>query len=158
MGFFNFLFKNNSEKDDNFNNNVSDNKNRFSYSDFDQETALEFYPENFALDSLQNHNVYAENGIRIQGVTMTLKLLYEGKLADENTDEIFAVIGYGNNLKWEDIDYYPMRKVGPKNFELMFPIKREGNINIAFKDNKDNWDNNNGMNYTFSNNYFQTLH
>jgi hypothetical protein len=158
MGLFNLLFKNSYGNNNSINQDLQEEEDKFELQVFDEETALEPHPNNLNLDFLQDYNIYSGNGIKVQGATMTLKLLYEGILADEGTEGIYAVVGYGNNLKWEDIDYYPLKKVGTKTFELMFPIKREGNINIAFKDDNDNWDNNNSMNYTFANEYYQTIH
>jgi hypothetical protein len=101
------------------------------------------------------YDSYAYAGIQMQEAKDTLRLTYNGILAKSGAQEVYAVIGYGNNLKWEDIEYYPMHKVGDQSFELIFPVKRAGNINVAFKDSANNWDNNSGMNYSFNNDVFE---
>lgn len=90
------------------------------------------------------------------GVHMTIfggngKLTYEGLLSNSGADGVYAVVSYGNNQNWDNAEYYPMSKTRAQSFEVQFPITKWGNINVAFKDSANNWDNNNGMNYTFSN-------
>lgn len=119
----------------------------------------EIADEAFDFDNLQAagvtqpYNSYRENGVEMQGEQKTVRIMYNGILAKNGADSIYAVVGYGNNLKWEHVDYYPLHRVNADSFELLLPVTRGENINIAFKDSANNWDNNSGMNYTFSNNY-----
>ena len=39
---------------------------------------------------------------------------------------------------------------GNGKFELDIPITESGNLNVAFRDDSGNWDNNDGQNYIFS--------
>ncbi|MCX7745646.1 MAG: carbohydrate-binding protein [Clostridia bacterium] len=156
MGFFDFLSVNN---DKNKTSNTDRNDNDFvNVMPFTEEYAAEMYTETNEFRSNQSSNSYSDSGVQLKEVINTLKLTYNGILAKNGAQEVFAVIGYGNNLKWEDVETYPMHKIGEQNYELVFPIKRGGNINIAFRDISENWDNNHGMNYTFVDSFYQGSH
>ncbi len=114
--------------------------------DFDVEIASDISPE--AYRNTSSHS-YSDNGVQLQDTANSLRLVYNGILAKDGAQNIYAVLGYGNNLKWNDVEYYPMNKAGHQAFELVFPIKKSGNINLAFKDGAGNWDNNSNMNYSF---------
>jgi hypothetical protein len=58
------------------------------------------------------------------------------------------VVGYGNNTNWENIQTIRMNRFG-NSFHADIPALHGTNINIAFKDSANNWDNNCGTNYTF---------
>ena len=78
-------------------------------------------------------------------------IIYEGMLAKSGAEKVFAHVGYGPNDKWSSTDLYEMEKVGPNKFETEFTVAQKGNLNMAFKDSIENWDNNAGQNYTFEN-------
>ena len=104
--------------------------------------------DNFTRDS----EYYRKNGVNLlKKSDDTLKLNYDGLLAKNGATELYTVVGYGNNLSWENTEFIPMTKTGQQNFEAEIPIRRDGSINIAFKDSADNWDNNSGLNYSFTN-------
>lgn len=78
-----------------------------------------------------------------------VKLTYNGLLAKSGADEVFAVVGFGDNNDWHNTSTYPMNSTNQHMYELSLPLKDGGQINVAFKDASDNWDNNSGKNYSF---------
>ncbi len=123
-------------------------------NDMDQEFAQDIYNTNQPLDIIGINDSYATDGVEIQEIDKAVKVIYNGILAKGGADNIYAVVGYGNNLNWEDVEYYHLHNIALDTYELVIPVKRQGNINIAFKDDADNWDNNEGLNFTFDNMYF----
>ena len=152
MGFLDFLFNIGKKTD------IKDN-NLFGPTDTmpaDFVGLNEEFSDGLAIDDFETpvyeeDNSYVGNGVHMQNAQSTFKLVYNGILAKNGSDEIHAVVGYGNNLNWEDIEEHKMSKIDDNKFELMLTVKRPGNINIAFKDNIENWDNNSGHNYNFEN-------
>lgn len=148
MGFWDSLFRNN------WTNNMSQNNITFPAAqkttglpDFDEEYASELYTDGQQLSA--DHS-YSENGISLKDTRDVFKLTYNGILAKSGAQDVYAVIGYGRNDRWEDIKTYPMQAVGDQSFELLFSATTERDINIAFKDGADHWDNNSGRNYVYS--------
>jgi len=80
----------------------------------------------------------------------TIRLSYNGLLAKSGAKDVYAVINYGDNKNWDDVRYYPMDQVGQRTFEVLLPINENMNLNVAFKDGANNWDNNSGKNYSFN--------
>lgn len=79
------------------------------------------------------------------------KICYSGLLAKSGADSVIGVYGFGSNQKWEDVSEVVMTRDATGAFTATIPIVRGKNVNFAFKDSADNWDNNSGLNYTFVN-------
>lgn len=118
---------------------------------YDEEIANE---TSISLQNNNTHNSYSSNGVYLGNESNIVKLKYDGILAKGGAENVCAVVGHGSNQKWDNIEYYPMRKIGNEEFELLFQLKDSGNINIAFTDYQNNWDNNSGENYIFSEDSF----
>lgn len=104
-------------------------------------------------------STYSNNGVQINEVNSAIEIQYNGLLASNDKNQLIAVVGYGNNLSWEDVEQYPLTKRSFNNsFNAVIPVRRSGNINIAFKDDAGNWDNNSGLNYTFNNYFYKGNH
>ena len=100
------------------------------------------------LDFFDNQR-YAENGVSLSKVSdHTATLKYDGLLAKSGADDVYTVVGYGSNTKWENVQCIRMNRFG-NSFHADVPAMHGMNINVAFKDSAENWDNNSGMNYTF---------
>ncbi|MCX7922615.1 MAG: carbohydrate-binding protein [Clostridia bacterium] len=93
---------------------------------------------------------YINKGVVADTKADEFRLSYNGLLAKNRANDIYAVVSYGDNKNWNDIKYYPMDNTGGANFEVSLPINKNMNLNVAFKDNADNWDNNSGKNYSFN--------
>lgn len=160
MGFFDFFFNTRSTIDpENTINDIESAQNKtLKFQPFNEEFSLDMTTEPYGNNMYEANNSYSNNGVELQDAKNTLRLVYSGILAKSGAQEIYAVVGYGNNLGWEDTEYYSMHKAGHQKFELMLPVKRSGNVNIAFKDAANNWDNNSGMNYCFRNFVYEGSH
>ena len=90
------------------------------------------------------------NGVEISkaqlGIGDEVILSYSGLLAKSGADIVYAHIGYGE--KWKDKAFIPMEKQSDV-FKAIIKIDRSDDLNIAFKDGGDNWDNNSLANYSF---------
>ncbi len=101
-----------------------------------------------SLDSFDNQR-YSNNGVTLSKVSdHTVALKYDGLLAKSGADDVYSVVGYGSNNSWENVQTIRMNRFG-NSFHADIPAMHGMNINVAFKDSAENWDNNSGMNYTF---------
>lgn len=99
------------------------------------------------------NNNYITQGVTIkpnviaEGDKVTLS--YNGILVKSGADAIWAHIGYGDGPEWHNTSYVKMAKTS-EGFEANITVNESKNLNIAFKDSANNWDNNNGNNYIFN--------
>lgn len=93
---------------------------------------------------------YADSGVEISkaaiGVGDEVTVLYKGLLAQSGADTVYAHVGYGEN--WDDKAFIPMERDADV-FKTTIKISQPEDLNIAFKDSGDNWDNNSMENYSF---------
>ncbi len=93
---------------------------------------------------------YDANGVAISKspiyVGDEVTITYDGLLAKSGADKVFAYIGYGE--AWEEKGFIPMTYEFDV-FKATFKVLAEGNLNIAFKDSAENWDNNSTENYIY---------
>ena len=95
-------------------------------------------------------NFYSANGINFTSPRdkTAINVTYNGLLAKSGADTIYAVCGYGTD--WKNESTVKMYKE-KGNFVATLPFSKTEDLNIAFKDACNNWDNNNGANYTVTN-------
>lgn len=92
---------------------------------------------------------YKDNGVLLTKISDdTASIRYDGLLAQCGAQDVYTVVGYGSNSKWENVQTIRMNRLG-NEFYADIPTMPGMNINVAFKDGADNWDNNSGNNYTF---------
>ncbi len=159
MGFLDLFFKRSGTGMINNRNLRPDDPELKKFVTFNEEYAEELSSTKAQSDF--NYYSYSNNGVQLSEIKETpntLKLVYNGLLAQNGAREIYSVIGYGDNQFWEDITYIPMDKTDSQTFESVFPVNKSGNINIAFKDDLNNWDNNSGNNYTFLDREYKGSH
>ena len=95
---------------------------------------------------------YSKSGVAFEKLSETqAEISYSGLLAKSGAQEVQGVYGFGSNQNWEGVSAVQLKKEGEGAFKAVLPIEHGKNINIAFKDTAENWDNNSGMNYTFVN-------
>ncbi|NLE26372.1 MAG: carbohydrate-binding family 25 protein [Clostridiaceae bacterium] len=95
---------------------------------------------------------YSKSGVSFEKLSETqAEVSYSGLLSKSGAQEVHAVYGFGSNQNWEGISTLQFKKEGEDSYKAIIPIEQGKNINIAFKDSAENWDNNSGMNYTFVN-------
>lgn len=135
MSFFSFFRKGSNQSNASVNN----------ISDYTQEFSKEL--SNYMMPQ----SSYSDNGVSASELMgNSIKLIYNGLLAKSGATQVYAVIGYGNNNNWENVEYHQMNNTLTNTFEVNVPVKMTGNLNVCFKDSANNWDNNSGMNYTFT--------
>ncbi|NLK68430.1 MAG: carbohydrate-binding protein [Clostridiaceae bacterium] len=92
---------------------------------------------------------YRDNGLILSKVTEnTASIKYDGLLAQCGADDVYTMVGYGDNNSWQDVQTIRMNRFG-NSFHADIPINPGMSTNLVFKDSAENWDNNSGMNYTF---------
>ena len=77
----------------------------------------------------------------------TAKLTYTGALATPSTNEVYVHYGFG--LLWENIQEIKLDKVDDTTYETEINlVPSYDSINFCFRDDNNNWDNNDAKNYT----------
>ena len=76
-----------------------------------------------------------------------VKISYTGKLFQNNTEEVY--IHYGFGLLWNNISEQKMEKT-ELGFQAEIQLTDDESFNFCFKDSNNNWDNNEGQNYSFA--------
>jgi len=98
------------------------------------------------------NNVVSSGPIVIHPVPITygenVHLHYKGFLTTDNQAEVYAHIGYGPNNRWEHIQDFKMQKSG-NEYVAVVPVQYDGRLNICFKSQNGQWDNNYGSNWSF---------
>lgn len=123
------------------------NKNLDAYK---EEFSVEWHDEVSDINRTIPQNKYFENGVHTLVVNDTIRITYNGLLAKNGASDVYAVVGYGDNTHWDDVKHYHMQRIGSQTFELLLPVNESRDINIAFKDSANHWDNNSGKNYVFN--------
>lgn len=89
--------------------------------------------------------VYFDTEKLVEG--RTAKLTYKGDLATPNTNEVYVHYGFG--LLWENIQEIKLDKIDETTYETEITIAPSfDSINFCFRDDSNNWDNNEAKNYT----------
>ena len=158
MGFFDFFYNNIETNRNTENQKIKAGENTSGFQPFNEEFSMDLSTEPYGTNIKELDNSYSSSGVEIHDTRNTLRVLYSGILAKNGANEIYAVIGYGDNLNWETVQEYPMHRLSSDKFELIFPVTRSGEINMAFKDSSENWDNNSGRNFTFTNYVYEGSH
>ena len=75
-----------------------------------------------------------------------VKISYAGNLFQGESKEVF--IHYGFGLLWDNVADVEMEKT-ELGFQAEIELPESDSFNFCFKDNNNNWDNNDGNNYIF---------
>lgn len=75
-----------------------------------------------------------------------VKISYTGKLFEENSESVF--IHYGFNNDWQEINEIEMTKTD-LGFQAEIDIPEYDTFNFCFRNENDEWDNNESTNYVF---------
>jgi len=75
-----------------------------------------------------------------------VKLSYTGKLFEEGSEEVY--IHYGFGYDWSNLGEVKMEKT-ELGFQSEIDLPESDTFNFCFKNNLDEWDNNDGQNYIF---------
>lgn len=75
-----------------------------------------------------------------------VKISYTGKFFQDDSEEVKIHYGFGNN--WENLSELSMRKTD-LGFQIEIELLDSDTFRFCLKNEKDEWDNNNGENYIF---------
>ena len=75
-----------------------------------------------------------------------IKISYTGKFFEENAEKVFLHYGFGPS--WENVNEIEMDKTD-LGFQAEIELLESESLNFCFKDNNENWDNNDGADYSF---------
>ncbi len=75
-----------------------------------------------------------------------VKISYTGKLFEENSKNVYLHYGYGIN--WNNISDIEMTKT-ELGYQAEIELMSSDSLNLCFRNSNNEWDNNNGQNYTF---------
>ena len=76
----------------------------------------------------------------------TVKISYTGKLFQDESEEVFAHYGFGNN--WDNLNEIKMEKT-ELGFQAEIELISSDTLNLCFRNSNNEWDNNDGQNYIF---------
>lgn len=77
-----------------------------------------------------------------------ITILYNGLLSSSGADQVYLHSGYGTSQVWKDIKDSEMDRTG-RGWVKKFTVNDASRLNICFRDSAYNWDNNNGINWSF---------
>ena len=75
-----------------------------------------------------------------------VKISYTGKLFQEQSKDVFLHYGFDN--EWKDLNEVQMEKTD-LGFQAEIEFPEYDTFNFCFRDDNNNWDNNNTQNYVF---------
>ena len=75
-----------------------------------------------------------------------VKLSYTGKFFQDDSQDVFIHYGFGNN--WDNLNDIKMEKTD-LGFQAELNLGTGDTFNFCFRNNNDEWDNNDGKNYIF---------
>jgi len=73
-----------------------------------------------------------------------ITVIYNGILSSDGAEDVILHSGYNDH--WTDEFDHHLRKTN-RGWETTFLVNNASTINFCFKDNANNWDNNNGNNW-----------
>ena len=75
-----------------------------------------------------------------------VKISYTGKFFQDNSEEVYLHYGFG--LQWDNLNDIKMEKTD-LGFQAEIELCEMETLNLCFKNEKNEWDNNEGQNYIF---------
>lgn len=157
MSIFDNMMMNNKYPKQTSNKKNSKQSDLYPEESHENSEGTQTFKEEFSDDLVSDVSKYGIQSYSKAGVTFEKlsetqgKINYSGLLAKSGAQEVHGVYGFGSNQNWEAVTTLDLKKEGGDTFQAIIPVEQGKNINIAFKDSADNWDNNSGMNYTFVN-------
>ena len=89
-------------------------------------------------------NIFFNTDKLIQNTT--IKISYTGKFFEENSEEVFIHYGFGPN--WDNLSEVKMEKT-ELGFQTELELLESDTFNFCFRNELNEWDNNNAQNYVF---------
>lgn len=76
-----------------------------------------------------------------------VKISYTGKFFQDNSEKVMIHYGFGN--EWENLSELDMKKTD-LGFQIEVELLDKDTFNFCLKNEKEQWDNNDGKNYIFT--------
>lgn len=103
------------------------------------------------MDTLQPYNFSAPiQGVQVKPMSedgTTVRIRYNGLLKESGAERVWMHMGFGESESWKNVKDISMEQT-PAGWEQTVQME-DRQLNFCFKDNGDNWDNNNGMNWIY---------
>lgn len=77
-----------------------------------------------------------------------VKIIYDGLLSQSGAMQIYLHTGFGHNNQWNQVYDQRMERT-QRGWERTINMESP-QLNFCFKDSANNWDNNNGQNWTYA--------
>ncbi|AEF94569.1 carbohydrate-binding family 25 protein [Desulfotomaculum nigrificans CO-1-SRB] len=99
------------------------------------------------------HDAQYPGGVVVDPTPITageeVVVFYNGLLAQSGADEVYVHCGFGDNDQWKSVQDLRMAKTGWGWVKSMTMPDTPTRFNFCFHDSAQNWDNNNGHNWSF---------
>lgn len=114
------------------------------------------HPSNFGEHQARLRAMYEADypqGVVVDPTPITaqeeITVLYYGLLARSGADQVFLHVGYGDAGEWRNVSDLKMSRTGWGWVKTLEMPEDQTRFNFCFKDSAGNWDNNNGINWSF---------
>lgn len=90
-------------------------------------------------------------GVRVKSLTpdgSDVTIIYNGLLNTSGANEVYLHAGFGDPMYWRVVDNYRMQRT-PEGWKKTLNME-DRQLSFCFHDSADNWDNNNGFNWTYN--------
>jgi hypothetical protein len=90
-------------------------------------------------------------GVQVKPLTddgKKVSILYNGLLSEKGAELIYLHCGYGKQQNWSSTSEQAMERT-QSGWEKMISMQEGAQLNFCFKDSQENWDNNDGINWTY---------
>lgn len=94
---------------------------------------------------------HAIQGVQVKPMSedgRQVSILYKGLLANQGATSVYLHYGYGDQQDWLGTIDQPMEQRNG-GWEKVVQVGKGNQINFCFKDNANQWDNNNGTNWAY---------
>lgn len=98
------------------------------------------------------HHGWSDNqrGVQVKSLTpdgSDVTIIYNGLLDKSGANKVFLHAGFGDPMQWKIVDDYRMQRT-PEGWKKTFNVE-DNQVTFCFHDTANNWDNNNGYNWTY---------
>ncbi|NMB46359.1 MAG: carbohydrate-binding protein [Firmicutes bacterium] len=99
-----------------------------------------------------DYHLAPDSGIDVEPTPITLgdelKIEYRGLLAASGAEAVYVHYGFGPG-DWRFVQDIPMEKTPDGTWTAVVQAGEKGRFSFCFRDNANNWDNNNGKNWSY---------
>lgn len=113
------------------------------------------HPSNFGEHQTRLRSMYEADypqGVVVDPTPITageeITILYYGLLSKSGADQVYVHVGYGESREWKNVADFKMSRTG-WGWVKTLEMPEDTRFNFCFRDSAYNWDNNNGMNWSF---------